>query len=71
MPGEVRLTPDTPTTLMRFDRPSLRDIAWLVFYDVNRTLGGLFFLNRYGPALIDRLLESLPLEQGRHWVLTI
>ncbi len=36
-----------------------------------RTLGGLFFLNRYGPALIDRLLESLPLEQGRHWVLTI
>jgi chromate transporter len=26
---------------MRVDRPSLRDIAWLVFYDVNRTLGGL------------------------------
>lgn len=26
---------------MRFERPSLRDIAWLVFYDVNRTLGGL------------------------------
>jgi chromate transporter len=25
---------------MRFDRPLLRDIAWLVFYDVNRTLGG-------------------------------
>jgi chromate transporter len=26
---------------MRFDKASLRDIAWLVFYDVNRTLGGL------------------------------
>jgi chromate transporter len=26
---------------VRFDAPSLRSIAWLVFYDVNRTLGGL------------------------------
>jgi chromate transporter len=26
---------------MRFDKPSLRGIAWMVFYDVNRTLGGL------------------------------
>jgi chromate transporter len=26
---------------MRFEKPSLRGIAWLVFYDVNRTLGGL------------------------------
>jgi bacillithiol biosynthesis cysteine-adding enzyme BshC len=36
-----------------------------------RTLGGVFFLNRYGPALIDRLIEGLPLEMGRHWLLTI
>jgi bacillithiol synthase len=36
-----------------------------------RTLGVVFFLNRYGPALVDRLLEDLPLEMGRHWVLTI
>ena len=36
-----------------------------------RTLGGVFFLNRYGPALVERLLEDLPLEMGRHWVLTI
>ncbi len=36
-----------------------------------RTLAGVFFLNRYGPALIDRLLESLPLELGHHWVLSI
>ena len=26
---------------MRFDRATLRTLGWLVFYDVNRTLGGL------------------------------
>jgi bacillithiol biosynthesis cysteine-adding enzyme BshC len=36
-----------------------------------RTLSVVFFLNRYGPALVDRLLEELPLEMGRHWVMTI
>ena len=36
-----------------------------------RTLGVVFFLNRYGPALVDQLLESLPLEIGQHWVLTL
>ena len=36
-----------------------------------RTLGVVFFLNRYGPALVDRLLEELPLDLGRHWILTI
>ena len=36
-----------------------------------RALGGIFFLNRYGPALVDRLLEELPLEIGKHWTITI
>ena len=36
-----------------------------------RTLGAVFFLNRYGPALVDRLLAELPLDLGRHWVMTI
>ena len=36
-----------------------------------RTLAGVFFLNRYGPALIERLLEELPLEMGQHWLVTI
>lgn len=36
-----------------------------------RTLGGVYFLNRYGPALVDRLLEELPVEMGQHWILTI
>ena len=36
-----------------------------------RSLGVIFFLNRYGPALVDRLFEELPLELGHHWVLSI
>ena len=36
-----------------------------------RTLGSVYFLNRYGPAVIDRLLSELPLELGQHWVMTI
>jgi bacillithiol biosynthesis cysteine-adding enzyme BshC len=36
-----------------------------------REVGFAWFLNRFGPALVDRLLEDLPLEMGRHWVLTI
>ena len=31
----------------------------------------VFFLNLYGPALVDRLLEELPIDLGQHWVLTI
>lgn len=36
-----------------------------------RALGIVFFLNRYGPALVDRLLEELPLDMGKHWVIAI
>jgi uncharacterized protein YllA (UPF0747 family) len=36
-----------------------------------RTIAVVFFLNLYGPALIDRLLEELPLDLGTHWVLAI
>jgi bacillithiol biosynthesis cysteine-adding enzyme BshC len=36
-----------------------------------RTLGAVFFLNRYGPALIDRLIEDLPIDLGYHWIMTI
>ena len=36
-----------------------------------RTLGVVYFLNQYGPALIDRLLEELPVDMGQHWVLSI
>jgi bacillithiol synthase len=36
-----------------------------------RTLGSVYFLNRYGPALIDRLFTELSLELGQHWVITV
>ena len=36
-----------------------------------REVGFVWFLNRYGPALVDRLFDELPLEMGHHWVLTI
>jgi uncharacterized protein YllA (UPF0747 family) len=36
-----------------------------------RTLGIVFFLNRYGPAAVERLLEDLPMDPGYHWVMTI
>ncbi len=36
-----------------------------------RALGFVWFLNRYGPALVDRLLEEIPLGMGQHYVLSI
>jgi bacillithiol biosynthesis cysteine-adding enzyme BshC len=36
-----------------------------------RVLGIVHFLNLYGPALVERLLEELPLDPGQHWILTI
>ena len=36
-----------------------------------REIGFVWFLNRYGPVLVDRLMDDLPLEMGHHWVLTI
>jgi bacillithiol biosynthesis cysteine-adding enzyme BshC len=36
-----------------------------------RVIGFVYFLNRYGPALVDRLSRDLPLEAGIHWVVTI
>jgi bacillithiol synthase len=36
-----------------------------------RTLGVVYFLNRYGPAVINRLFSELPLELGQHWIITV
>jgi uncharacterized protein YllA (UPF0747 family) len=36
-----------------------------------RTLSVAYFLNQYGPHLVDRLLDELPLGMGKHWILTI
>jgi uncharacterized protein YllA (UPF0747 family) len=36
-----------------------------------RTIGFISFLNQYGPALVDRLEEELPLDMGHHWIVSI
>lgn len=36
-----------------------------------REIGFVWFLNRYGPALVARLLEEIPLGMGQHHVLSI
>jgi len=36
-----------------------------------RTLSAVFFLNRYGLTLVERLLATLPLETDKHYVITL
>ncbi|HEY2434253.1 MAG TPA: bacillithiol biosynthesis cysteine-adding enzyme BshC [Vicinamibacterales bacterium] len=36
-----------------------------------RMLGGVYFLNKYGPGLVEILLEDLPVDAGRHWLVTL
>lgn len=36
-----------------------------------RAIGFVYFLNKYGPTLVDRLGDELPLEMGNHWILSI
>lgn len=36
-----------------------------------REVGFVYFLNKYGPGLVDRLSEELPVDIGTHWVMTI
>ena len=36
-----------------------------------RTVAFISFLNRYGPAFVDRLAAELPIDAGTHWVVTV
>jgi uncharacterized protein YllA (UPF0747 family) len=36
-----------------------------------RIVGFVSLLNRYGPALVDLLVQELPLDMGKHWVITL
>ncbi|MEQ1730907.1 MAG: bacillithiol biosynthesis BshC, partial [Vicinamibacterales bacterium] len=36
-----------------------------------REVGFVYFLNKYGPPLVDRLNHELPLDMGTHWVITV
>lgn len=35
-----------------------------------RVIGFVYFLNKYGPSLVDRLRQDLPADAGTHWILT-
>jgi bacillithiol biosynthesis cysteine-adding enzyme BshC len=48
-----------------------RALAFPGGHPQERTIGFISFLNQYGPALVDRLDEELPLDLGRHWIVTI
>src|SRR5581483_5482671 len=48
-----------------------RQLAFPNGHAQERTIGFVSFMNQYGPALVDRLEEELPLDMGRHWVVTI
>ena len=36
-----------------------------------RELGVVYFLNKYGPSLVEILLDELPLDMGNHWLVTL
>jgi len=36
-----------------------------------RTLAVVYFLNKYGPGLVDLLLDELPVDLGHHWLVTL
>lgn len=36
-----------------------------------RALAGIYFLNKYGPGLVDVLLDELPIDPAHHWVITL
>ena len=48
-----------------------RALAFPDGHPQERTVAFVYFLNRYGPALVDRLYADLPLDLGQHWVMTI
>jgi len=48
-----------------------RALAFPAGHPQERALNVTFFLNRYGLTLGERLLEALPLETGKHYLLTL
>jgi bacillithiol synthase len=48
-----------------------RSLAFPGGHAQERMIGFVSFLNQYGPALVERLYAELPLDLGRHWIVTI
>jgi bacillithiol biosynthesis cysteine-adding enzyme BshC len=48
-----------------------RALAFPGGHPQERAVGFVYFLNRYGPALVERLLADLPIDPRHHYALTI
>ncbi|HSK11101.1 MAG TPA: bacillithiol biosynthesis cysteine-adding enzyme BshC [Vicinamibacterales bacterium] len=48
-----------------------RALAFPDSHPQERHVAFLYFVNRYGWALVDRLHDDLPIDMGTHWVLTV
>ncbi|HEY7173061.1 MAG TPA: bacillithiol biosynthesis cysteine-adding enzyme BshC [Vicinamibacterales bacterium] len=48
-----------------------RALAFPSGHAQERTIGFVWFLNQYGPAIVERLEHELPLDLGHHWVVAI
>jgi bacillithiol synthase len=48
-----------------------RALAFPDGHPQERAIGFVSFLNQYGPALVDRLYETVPLGLGQHWIVSI
>ena len=48
-----------------------RALAFPGGHPQERAISLTFFVNRYGPSLVERLIETLPLDTGQHYVLVI
>lgn len=48
-----------------------RALAFPGGHPQERAIAFVSFLNQYGPALIDRLFDELPLDIGSHWIVSI
>ena len=48
-----------------------RALAFPHGHPQERTIGFVSFLNQYGPALVERLEDELPLDLGHHWIVAI
>ena len=48
-----------------------RSLAFPHGHPQERAIGFVSFLNQYGPALVERLEDELPLDLGHHWIVAI
>ena len=69
--GRMQLTAKRRDETLRRQFIHARALAFPSGHAQERTIGFLSFLNEYGPVLVERLDEELPLDLGRHWIVTI